>query len=85
VNQSIVPRPQLAFRMVIKDVLPHYPQGKSPMNGKMPEEDLSKLESCQDGQNFEFSEHAGTKRNIKSRHAQMIAIGGSIGMFIRSN
>jgi amino acid transporter len=67
--------------MAIDDVY----QDKHPVDEKMPEHDLGKLESYQDGQNLEFSEHVGTKRNIKSRHAQMIAIGGSIGMFLQFN
>ncbi|PNS16181.1 Proline-specific permease [Sphaceloma murrayae] len=41
--------------------------------------DLARLESCRVGEQYELHEQAGTKRNIKSRHAQMIAIGGSIG------
>lgn len=40
--------------------------------------DLSRIESCRPGE-IHLSEEAGTKRNIKSRHAQMIAIGGTIG------
>ncbi|KAJ4301888.1 hypothetical protein N0V90_003984 [Kalmusia sp. IMI 367209] len=40
--------------------------------------DLSKVESHAVG-DIQFIETAGTKRNIKSRHAQMIAIGGTIG------
>ncbi|GME44322.1 Proline permease [Neofusicoccum parvum] len=47
-------------------------------NEKVPGEDLSKIESCTVGES-QLVEQAGTKRNIKSRHAQMIAIGGSIG------
>ncbi|KAF9631002.1 putative proline permease protein [Lasiodiplodia theobromae] len=45
---------------------------------KEPDHDLSKVESCAIGDSRPI-EQAGTKRNIKSRHAQMIAIGGSIG------
>ncbi|OMP82721.1 putative proline-specific permease put4 [Diplodia seriata] len=45
---------------------------------KEPVHDLSKIESCAVGDSRPI-EQAGTKRNIKSRHAQMIAIGGSIG------
>lgn len=45
----------------------------------MPDPDLSKIETCSNGDQLQFLEHAGTKRNIKSRHAQMIAIGGTIG------
>lgn len=41
--------------------------------------DLSRLESCTVGEQVQFQEVAGTKRKIKSRQAQMIAIGGSIG------
>lgn len=44
-----------------------------------PEPDLSKVETCSNGDQFQVLEPAGTKRNIKSRHAQMIAIGGTIG------
>lgn len=40
--------------------------------------DLSKLESNSLGE-LHLVEQAGTKRNIKARHAQMIAIGGTIG------
>ncbi|KAJ4354469.1 uncharacterized protein N0V89_006206 [Didymosphaeria variabile] len=40
--------------------------------------DLSKVESHTVG-DIQFVESAGTKRNIKSRHAQMIAIGGTLG------
>ncbi|KAF2021563.1 AAT family amino acid transporter [Aaosphaeria arxii CBS 175.79] len=40
--------------------------------------DLSQLESHAIGE-IQLLEDAGTKRNIKSRHAQMIAIGGTIG------
>jgi amino acid transporter len=45
------------------------------------EPDISKVETCSNGDQVQFQllEHAGTKRNIKSRHAQMIAIGGTIG------
>lgn len=43
------------------------------------EPDLSKVETYGVGQQFTVHEHAGTKRDIKSRHAQMIAIGGTIG------
>jgi amino acid permease len=71
--------------MAIKDVLAYNTDDKSPIHQKMPEQDLGKIESYQNGENFEFSEHAGTKRNIKSRHAQMIAIGGSIGTSMLSN
>ena len=40
----------------------------------------SKIESSGSiGHEFQLLERAGTKRNIKSRHAQMIAIGGTIG------
>ncbi|KAF2151580.1 AAT family amino acid transporter [Myriangium duriaei CBS 260.36] len=46
---------------------------------KSDQQDLNRLESYTQGQNFELSEHAGTKRRIKSRHAQMLAIGGTIG------
>lgn len=40
--------------------------------------DLNRLESNTLGQS-DFITHGDTKRNVKSRHAQMIAIGGSIG------
>ena len=40
---------------------------------------LSKVETCETGDAFQKIEPAGTHRNIKSRHAQMIAIGGAIG------
>ncbi|KAF2166420.1 hypothetical protein M409DRAFT_66505 [Zasmidium cellare ATCC 36951] len=39
--------------------------------------DLTQVESCKVGETI--ATHAGTNRRIKSRHAQMIAIGGSIG------
>lgn len=39
---------------------------------------VSKIESHAVGE-IQFIESSGTKRNIKSRHAQMIAIGGTIG------
>ncbi|KAM5356705.1 hypothetical protein ACJ41O_003351 [Fusarium nematophilum] len=48
------------------------------MYDKHEEQDLGRTESCHPGQS-QFVEQAGTKRNIKSRHAQMIAIGGTIG------
>ena len=41
--------------------------------------DLPKVETCDAGEHFHLLERAGTKRNIKSRQAQMIAIGGTIG------
>lgn len=44
--------------------------------GKKEALDLGKVESCSAGQ---YIERAGVKRNIKSRHAQMMAIGGAIG------
>lgn len=47
-------------------------------NEKMQQPDLHTVESCTIG-DAHLLEQAGTKRNIKSRHAQMIAIGGSIG------
>lgn len=43
------------------------------------QDNLSRLESCTAGEQVQFQEVAGTKRNISSRQAQMIAIGGSIG------
>ncbi|KAK5053930.1 hypothetical protein LTR84_001892 [Exophiala bonariae] len=46
---------------------------------KVHDPELNKIETCSDGQQLSSLEHAGTKRNIKSRHAQMIAIGGTIG------
>jgi amino acid transporter len=70
--------------MATNDVSSHSSHDKLPINEKMPEQqDLNRLGSCQNGESFEFSEHAGTKRNIKSRHAQMIAIGGSIGTLMQ--
>lgn len=45
---------------------------------KFSDQELSTVESCVLG-DTQLVEQAGTKRNIKSRHAQMIAIGGSIG------
>ncbi|KND90766.1 Proline-specific permease [Tolypocladium ophioglossoides CBS 100239] len=44
--------------------------------GQDPE--LEAVHSCANGE-FQPVERVGTKRNIRSRHAQMIAIGGSIG------
>lgn len=44
-------------------------------NGKTP--DNSQLESCS-GDSGQIHERAGTRRDIKSRHAQMVAMGGSI-------
>jgi amino acid transporter len=55
------------------------PVEKGDMNDKMKEPDMSKVESTRLGQQFDIAQQPGTKRNIKSRHAQMIAIGGSIG------
>jgi amino acid transporter len=46
---------------------------------QMRQDDLSRVETFSPGEVFPSFERAGTKRNIKSRHAQMIAIGGSIG------
>lgn len=63
--------------MAISDDTSITPQEKD-YNGKTPDADLSRLESCGIG-DFELVEQAGTRRDIKSRHAQMIAIGGSIG------
>ncbi|CAM1505171.1 Fc.00g108080.m01.CDS01 [Cosmosporella sp. VM-42] len=45
----------------------------------LPDHPLSRVNTTSDGEQIEVTEHTGTKRNIKSRHAQMIAIGGSIG------
>ncbi|EHY54338.1 hypothetical protein HRR83_008080 [Exophiala dermatitidis] len=45
----------------------------------MADPNLSKVESFSPGEQFQLAEQAGTKRNIRSRHAQMIAIGGTIG------
>jgi yeast amino acid transporter len=47
--------------------------------------DLTQVQSSCDGQILEASAH-GTKRAIKSRHAHMIAIGGSVGtsLFVAS-
>lgn len=45
---------------------------------KMHHQNLSAIESNTIGE-AHLVEQAGTKRDIKSRHAQMIAIGGSIG------
>ncbi|KAF2795084.1 proline permease PrnB [Melanomma pulvis-pyrius CBS 109.77] len=47
-------------------------------NEKFQQPDLHAVESHIIG-DAQLLEQAGTKRNIKSRHAQMIAIGGSIG------
>ncbi|CAM1507450.1 Fc.00g070910.m01.CDS01 [Cosmosporella sp. VM-42] len=51
-----------------------------------PEPGLTMVDSSQPGQQFRVSDRTGTKRQIKSRHAQMLAIGGSIGtnLFIGS-
>lgn len=40
---------------------------------------LVKTNTVGEGEVVDLGVHLGTKRNIKSRHAQMIAIGGSIG------
>lgn len=45
---------------------------------KVAEQDLSRIESHAVG-TTQLVEQAGTRRAIKSRHAQMIAIGGTIG------
>lgn len=63
--------------MVVNDDTSIMPQEKD-YNDKMPDPDLSRLESCGVG-DFELVKQAGTRRNIKSHHAQMIVIGGSIG------
>ncbi|KAK1672200.1 proline permease PrnB [Colletotrichum godetiae] len=47
-------------------------------DGKMHDQDLGRLESNTYGETHLVAQ-GGTKRNVKSRHAQMIAIGGSIG------
>jgi amino acid transporter len=47
---------------------------KTPAGG-----DLNRARSYGDDEATAFAELAGTKRNVKSRHAQMIAIGGTIG------
>lgn len=44
---------------------------------KTQDNDLDKVESLDNGDDFQLLEKAGTKRNIKSRQAQMIAIGVS--------
>ncbi|THW70369.1 histidine permease [Aureobasidium pullulans] len=41
--------------------------------------DLQQIDTEHEGEIYSTGERVGTKRNIKSRHAQMIAIGGSIG------
>jgi amino acid transporter len=46
---------------------------------QMRQDDLSRVETLSSGEVLPSIERAGTKRNIKSRHAQMIAIGVSIG------
>lgn len=55
---------------------PHDEKGYS--DKMAPNLDLSRLESHAVGE-IHLMEQAGTKRNIRSRHAQMIAIGGTIG------
>lgn len=50
--------------------------GNKADDGQSP--DASHLESCS-GDSIQLHERAGTRRDIKSRHAQMLAIGGSIG------
>ncbi|KAH7068770.1 amino acid permease/ SLC12A domain-containing protein [Paraphoma chrysanthemicola] len=52
--------------------------GTTTAKEKAMEHDISKIESYAVG-GIELVEQAGTKRKIKSRHAQMIAIGGTIG------
>ncbi|KAI3532217.1 AAT family amino acid transporter [Colletotrichum filicis] len=47
-------------------------------DGKTHDSDLGRLESNTYGETHLVAQ-GGTKRNVKSRHAQMIAIGGSIG------
>ncbi|KAF2106172.1 AAT family amino acid transporter [Lophiotrema nucula] len=52
---------------------------KSPgFDNKLRESDIAKVESNAVGESHTVG-HAGTRRNIKSRHAQMIAIGGTVG------
>ncbi|KAF3044876.1 hypothetical protein E8E11_007804 [Didymella keratinophila] len=51
---------------------------KKGLHGKSDEHNLSRLESHAVG-TTQLVEQAGTRRAIKSRHAQMIAIGGTIG------
>ncbi|KAF4549231.1 Amino acid permease-like protein 31 [Elsinoe fawcettii] len=46
---------------------------------KLGEDGITRLQSCQQGEHHSINGPGGTKRNIKSRHAQMIAIGGTIG------
>ncbi|KAJ6441625.1 Proline-specific permease [Purpureocillium lavendulum] len=45
---------------------------------KVAQPDINEVESCQAGQSQPLQQ-GGTKRNIKSRHAQMMAIGGTVG------
>ena len=47
--------------------------------------EMSQVESNKIAEQFELQEPPGTRRGIKSRHAQMIAIGGSIGSSLLVN
>ncbi|OQV00979.1 hypothetical protein CLAIMM_06407 [Cladophialophora immunda] len=55
------------------------PSGKEITTKNMADAELCKVGTLDNAEQFQILEHAGTKRNIKSRHAQMIAIGGTIG------
>lgn len=48
-------------------------------SNKMHDADLEKVVTCHNGEVEQTIGQPGTKRDIKSRHAQMIAIGGAIG------
>ncbi|EMR67697.1 putative proline permease protein [Eutypa lata UCREL1] len=48
-------------------------------DNKMHDADLEKVVTCHNGEVEQTIGQPGTKRDIKSRHAQMIAIGGAIG------
>ena len=66
--------------MAVADGLSAFP-GSKDYTEKWPQDDphLVKTHTVGEGQVGDLSVQPGTKRNIKSRHAQMIAIGGSIG------